>query len=340
MRKRASKHVTFRFLCVIAFLLGLQLPVSCRSTGSEIGSRPTTDLSESGNARVFATFTAYQKKAASCQAMGPGRRVMVTGFGLFAGVPYNISGVVVSSLADPVFTPRSLDPAKALVTHGDAALGKLTDADQGGRVANRSIEILGKPYQVCVLTLDTQWDLAASIILYEADRFKPDMILMSGRGGPGADIEGGAFNYAAPEPGFNPDGSMAAEVKPVVSIEEGTAVSPIIPGAPAKLMMTWDGARLYQTVAPMVRALGYEPSQHRDASEGNTYICNNVSYAVLAAALGVPVVLSGGRIRMTPQLTPGIPIGFFHFPQNVPRQAASVAAWINILAAMIDAQRG
>ena len=310
---------------------------SCKSPG-DTASLPATDLSPAGNTRVATTFAAYQKKEGGCHARGEGRRVMVTGFGLFAGVSYNISGAVVSSFADAAFTPEKIDPTQVPGVHGTPASGILSDDEHGGRVINRAMEIGGAPVDICFLTLDTLWDLAAAIIVYEADRFKPDMILMTGRGGYGADFEGGAYNYAAPEPGFNSDGSVAREVTPVVAAQARARVSPIIPGAEWKLAMSWDGPRLYGRVAPMIRALGFTPELHTDARDDNTYICNNVSFVVIAAARHEPIILAGGEIRMTTGWGAGAKVGFFHFPTGATAQADAVASWIQVLAAMIDAE--
>ena len=66
-----------------------------------------TDLGEEGNKAVSDTFAAYKtaNPSGACSALGAGKRVIVTGYGLFAGRNYNISGEVVSAMADNDFWP-------------------------------------------------------------------------------------------------------------------------------------------------------------------------------------------------------------------------------------------
>jgi len=128
-----------------------------------------TDLGEAGNAAVSSEFDAYRSAhpSGACRAEGPGKRVLLTGYGLFAGRGYNISGEVVRAMADPAFWPSDLLLAeRGAFADGQPYARRLTPEQfSNGAVAHsRSLRLDGQPYQVCFLALNVAWDLAAAIL--------------------------------------------------------------------------------------------------------------------------------------------------------------------------------
>jgi hypothetical protein len=295
-----------------------------------------TDLGPRGNERVAAAFEAYKSGRQSCKVQDTGRRILLTGFGVFSGADYNISGVVAGSFADAKFTPEKIDLHAPFSPAGAPDAGRVESGENGAHVINRSLFIQGQRYEICFLKLDVLWDLAAAIIIHEANRFQPEMILMTGRGADVAELEGGAFNYAMPGMGYNSDGSLAEEVTPVSSNPMGDEQIPILKNAPMRLAMSWDNKKLHTRIAPSIKKLGFETLVHADARWENSYICNNVSYAVLAATRDLPITLAGDKVLLTPHLDRNTVVGFFHFPAAASHRPASVAAWIQVLATIID----
>ena len=79
--------------------------VSCGRGERQPYSEVKTNLGAAGNQEVLERYQAYLAKGRGCRAEGNGKRVILSGFGLFRGVSYNISGAVVASMADAAFWP-------------------------------------------------------------------------------------------------------------------------------------------------------------------------------------------------------------------------------------------
>lgn len=271
-----------------------------------------TDMGDEGNAYVANAFAAYRTAhpGGACRAAGSGKRALVTGYGLFMGSPYNISGTIVRSMADPGFWPervetgRSGNPLRAAPT----PVG-LTGSDNGGAAYNRSITIDGERFEACFLTLDVVWDLAAAIIVHEESFFKPQAVIMTGRWYDTLSVEGGAFNIASRSPGYGPDGRPLPGNTPRSEW--------VLPDDPVKneIKMPWDSKALAKASDADARALGYDAVGQAGARRDNDYLCNNVSYVALHAAQHRPVTLAGGLIVLPPPELSKAPVtGFVHFP--------------------------
>jgi len=265
-----------------------------------------TDLGEAGNRLVAERFAAFQAAHPDglCRAQGGGRRAIVTGFGLFSGVGYNISGAVVRSMADPDFWPASvrLDAAKPSGAPARAAV-------QGPAGYNRSLEIDGERFELCFLTLDVIWDLSGAIVIDEAARFKPEAVIMTGRGAWDASFEAGALNSASRLSGFDSNGRSMDDNRP-----RSTWLLRDYPPEHA-LRLSWDAPMLAQASRAEIRALGYSATGQTAARGGNDYLCNNIAFVVAHAATNRPTSLAGGKILLpSPQLEPAPVVGFLHFP--------------------------
>lgn len=268
--------------------------------------QPKTDLGESGNLLVAERFAAY--KAAHpeglCRPMGGGRRVIVTGFGLFSGVPYNISGAVVRSMADPSFWP-----AEVRLDEASPGAAPPTAAAQGPAGYNRRLVIDGESFDVCFLTLDVIWDLAGAIVIDEAARFKPEAILMTGRGSSDASFEAGSINAASGLSGFDSDGRSLEDNRPRSQwLLQDYPVQHALP-------MTWNAAELAEANRGDIRSLGYRATGQTAARRDNDYLCNNISFVVAHAMTDKPTRLAGGKLVLpSPELSRLPVVGFLHFP--------------------------
>jgi hypothetical protein len=238
--------------------------------------------------------------------------VILTGFGLFAGANFNISGAVISSMAS-----GSLDD------------GSLNAGDKGARIVNRAMQIGTQYVEVCLIVADVLWDFAGAIFIQEMQRFKPDLVIMTGRGGATAVVEAGALNEASKLSGFNPDGSADPINSPVSA--------KILPDDPdAEAAMTWNQRAVANKIQPMIEQLGFNLEIPASARIGNDYICNNVSFIAAKAASGVPIPLAGGELTLSVHAPYAPKVGFFHYPIGAKLTASEIVAWQQILLSMVE----
>ncbi|HXT00868.1 MAG TPA: hypothetical protein VN915_09360 [Elusimicrobiota bacterium] len=299
-----------------------------------------SDLGEQGNLFVAKTFSAYRRlhPEGACRAAGPGTRVLVTGYGLFSGVPYNVSGTVVRSMADPAFWPERVElDEPSLAALKTPRAGLVLPADAGAAAFNRSLYIDGKRYEACFLVLDVIWDLAGAIVVHEESRFKPEVVVMTGRGGSEASFEAGALNRASPFPGYDADGKPLGSI----NVPESKWVVADEP-ADAELPMTWDALALAEAAAPRASRLGYSAIGQARARPENNYLCNDVSFVALHASRNRPTSLAGGLVLLgSPELPRTPAVGFLHFPAvdaehpDLAAYASGIDGWARILAGTI-----
>jgi hypothetical protein len=303
---------------------------SCLASRKDSGLQ--TDLGSKGNKEVEEEFEEYQGKGATC-VMEPRneaspKRVLLTGFGLFVGVEYNISGVTIQSLMDPKFWPDSIDLEDVKDAAAEVASGTLKDDMHGGLAKLRKLHVNGHELDVCMLLLDVKWDLAAAIVLYEAEKFQPDVIIMSGRGDSNAlTFEGGAQNVAEPSSGFDSDGDRDRQNTP----RRRWILKPSNPGVQNHIPMTWDNKRLATVTSPLADELGHLVSAPGKFRPSNDYICNNVSYVVLHGIQNVPITLAGDLVNLKPTFETKPKTGFMHYPTKANRNKTSILTWGKIL---------
>jgi hypothetical protein len=300
-----------------------------------------SDLGDQGNIFVAKTFDAYRQlhPDGACRAQGSGKRVLVAGYGLFSGVAYNISGTVVRSMADPTFWPDQIVlGASNLSPLGPPVSGLVQAADDGGVAYNRSLVIDGERYEACFLVLDVIWDLAGAIVIHEESRFKPQLIVMTGRGNSIESFEAGAINRATPYPGYDADG------RPLGSINVPQS-DWLLPDSPVDsiLPMTWNAQELAAAAEPEAELLGYSAVGQKAARPENNYLCNDISYVALHASLNKSTSLAGDRIVLdSPELPVRPVVGFMHFPAadgahpDLGAYRDGIFAWGKILAKTIE----
>lgn len=279
----------------------------------------------------------------------PGRRrVLVTGFGRFLDNAINATGKIVSALV-----PAARYPATERAPRGEVdPPGPQTSVAQGTLTLPRAGEV-----DVCAMVLPVYWDLAAILVLREIEAFAPDVVLMHGIAGPEQDlwIELGAVNRAAAQR----DGSDLLEPAAGAS-----ALAPIVPDADDDdtargMLLSWgavrDAARAELAACAGVtaggRRLGDVLTGVRLAGfprEGNTYLCNSLSYAVnyamtrpgraltlLCASDPAPGAVNAVTVNLARDAR-AVPRAFMHWPSRL--VGAHIDAAAGIVRAALDAQ--
>jgi pyrrolidone-carboxylate peptidase len=191
------------------------------------------------------------------------------------------------------------------------------------------------------------WDLAGAILIHEMENFRPDMVIMTGRGGTDwtGTFEAGAINHARDLAGYESDGRIAERNLPA-TMDAKIIASQDFESA---IAMTWDRQKLADVTGPIANTFGFFVASAPAASYSNTYICNNISYVVLNALRGESFYLAGDLIAVNPssanlrsdqtqiryQGSPTIPAGFFHYPHNANNSSTAVFGWSRILATAI-----
>jgi pyrrolidone-carboxylate peptidase len=277
---------------------------------------PRTNLGKLGNLIVAKRFEAYKKayEFKGCKAQGAGHRILLTGFGLFVGVNYNISGAVVSSMASLNFWPAIVDldnlptPLKPVAENG-----VLRASDLGVKIINRSVILNNQNFEICFVTADVKWDLTAAIFIDQATKFKPELILMTGRGADNVSMESAAINNAGQFPGYDEEGIPLNENQPVRKNESILSDYPFN----ASLPLTWLPREASNEIDSQISELGYKVELPEQARKENNYICNNVSFVLAHAGQNKVTSLAGGAIVLpSPKFLFPPKVGFFHFPST------------------------
>jgi len=284
------------------------------------------------------------------------KRVLVTGFGRFLSNARNATGLVVSRLVPGMTYPETAAPAagevdppgpQLAVARGAVALEKAGDVE------------------VCAMVLPVYWDLAAILVAKELDAFAPDLVVMNGIAGPAQDlwIELGAVNRAM---ALTDGSNLLAPLPP-----PGASHAPIVPSAAASQgkrgnLLSWSAVKDAAAAAIVAQGSVSEGGDElRDVLHGaklagfprssNTYLCNNVTYAVsylmshanrsvtlLKASRSVPGKVNSVPTRVARDLA-AVPRVFVHWPGRLDHgqdDGPHVEAAASVLRAMIDAQLG
>jgi hypothetical protein len=256
----------------------------------EAKGKPMTNLGPKGNQIIAAEFAAYMARfpKGQCGGKTENRRAIVSGFGLFSGITYNITSVVLRSFAGT----------------SDLEFVKVKPLKIGDEIID-----------VCFVSTNVRWDLAGAILAYETSHFQPELVLMTGRSGAtfGA-IEAGALNSATGSSGFNGLGEPLVSIENPNMPESEWIIPELAPGE--EVRMLWDSESIGQRIRPLISKLGYDLLTPPGARLENTYICNNLSMILLHYAAGNSLSLAGGEINLPKPSFSKQPIaGFFHYPQ-------------------------
>ncbi len=325
-----TRAVNFHFSC-FAILGALALSSCSRIDSHHFSSQKQfTDLGRDNDA-VASRLLRYQGKSSHCKSVsGVNYRVMLTGFGPFGGVPVNTSGLVAMNFSRFMNrrNPRLIIP-------------KINESDANAIVHQDIVKINNARIAVCAVETSVIWDLAGSIYLHEASLFKPDLIIMSGVDSRSPFIgtwEQYSSNIAIGKSGYEGDG-RASSVTPVQSNADSTIE--IFPGGPENIFMTWDAADLAAKTNLIVREKleNFELWSSPTENTGD-YLCNNVSYVVLAAIAGFTLPLAGGNMIVHSGGLRATKVGFFHYPSSSPHDEYSVKVWSEVMAKAIEAEMG
>ncbi len=294
---------------------------------------PVTDFGPEGNQDVYSRYQRFLSSSQRCEILTPGPRVMLTGFGLFSGVPYNISGALIENFAIPEVWPEELSTADhphVINSSRPLKSGILKQSNHGVKVVNRKLRINQRELSVCLVLIDVLWDFAGAVIAAEMERFQPNLVLMSGRGDSDVILEGGAKNIATKLSGFKSNGDIDTRNTPVSStIDTGASGDLVVP-------MTWNNQDLQARIRPLVGTLGHLVSAPPLWRPSNYYICNNISFIALSAAAGFRFKLAGDLIDVNPLIHSRPQIGFMHLPADAEIQHATLPIWVHVYANLID----
>jgi pyrrolidone-carboxylate peptidase len=295
------------------------------------------------NARFALGYTAR------CVPSGTRPRALVTGFGRFLDNAANATGRTVSALVPAAEYPLTERPAG----------GAVDPPGPQTRVAVGVVDVPGiGAVDVCAVILPVYWDLAAIVALKEIERFNPAVVVMNGIASARQDlwVELGGVNRAM----TLADGSDLLVPQPPA----GQRFAPLVPSAPASArlrgsLLSWDAVK--SAAAEVIRARGdvLDGEERLDARltgvafggfprDGNTYLCNNLSYVVGYAMdnpgrtltlMQASVPVRGAVNRVPVRLTRdhrGTARVFLHWPSTLAGAHLEVAA--DVLRAVIGAQ--
>lgn len=325
MRNRLTSFNLKRAATLVAALF----LVSCRSVSGH-KNKLLTELG-ADNESVAERFELYKAKKSHCfqSAKTKARyRVILAGFGPFSGVEFNTSSLVAMNFADQ-FGPSQKALRSPIINNADA----------DGIIRQDVVTINGIDVEICAISTSVIWDLAAAIYLHEASLFKPDLIIMTGMDGGNHQVgtwEQYALNIAKPSSGFESDGSESV-IKPVAPTDGSEPV--ILPNGPDSLKMTWNAFKLLEVTRPIVKQKfpDFDVQTSVDENPGK-YLCNNVSYVVLAGLAGHKLPLAGGRLNLRLSGLSGTKAGFFHYPWDSKQDAEAVRNWSEVMAAAISSE--
>jgi hypothetical protein len=279
-----------------------------------------TDLRGNGNTYVLEQNRRFLESKTYCQAESEDSfRVIIQGFSLFSKLSMNISGAVVDTLAGLPLNSRSL----------------LGSDQNGSRVKQMTIMIAGKKVELCLVVSEVLWDLAAANLIAVANDFKPDFILLSGRGSNKAVIETGGRNESGSLSGYFSDGTNSGPVNRPRSkrIDPRYKSSKVIKA-------TWNYESILKSTKPMIESLGHQVKLGSEGRVENNYICNNIHYALLQSATEGNIELAGGLLKPSLEQEEIPAIGFFHYPSNTLQgdKEVELDKWSLVIKEIIKAQ--
>lgn len=351
-----SVHIlTFRHLFgALPFLVvatGCVAPASVEETehrNDEVNVDTNAQTARSQYDANVAFATSYTPRCTSTVASSR-PRVLLTGFGRFMNITNNATGRIVSRLVPSVHYPETQAPAPGALDPPGPQLSVSSTTVNWPEVGE---------VDVCAMILPVYWDLAAILIAKEAEAFLPTFVMMNGVAGGRQPlwIELGATNYAS----YNFDGSN--RLRP--AMEPGASYTKIVESAPSSEddlgnLLSWhaveaaaqhavdrhadelDGGESFASVLQGAVLAGFpRPS--------NTYLCNNVTYAVNwlmdhpnseIALLRASTIVKGSRNVVYVKLTSNlrhVPRVFVHWPSELADKHHEAAA--DVMKSMIVAQ--
>ena len=338
---------------------GFAIVLSLAACAADVGDEATEGTEDAvivdtstpaARAQYDANVAFLKSYVPRCKPSGSQRpRVIVTGFGRFLSTNDNATGHIVHTLVPAATYPSTAAPAPGKV-------------DLPGPQTSVAVSTLHLPnagdIDVCAMIVPVYWDLAAILVAKEIDAFRPNLVLMNGVADQEQDLwlELGAVNRAMTEV----DGSdMLTPVAP-----PGQTAAKIVGSATKQderrgLLLSWNAVEDAARAAIGARAGHLENGRRfgdvlTGASlagyprSGNTYLCNNITYAVdyLMAYPGKTITLLKAskpiagrtnqvRVSIAADVR-AVPRAFMHWPSTLTGAHLGDAA--QVLASVIDAQ--
>lgn len=275
--------------------------------------------------------------------------MLVTGFGRFLDNPTNATGKIVSTLVPAARYPETTPPEKGMVDLPEPQ----TSVARGTLTLPHAGEV-----DVCAMVLPVYWDLAAVLAIKEIDAFGPELVVMNGIAGPEQDlwIELGTVNRATKlRDGSDlivpavPSESQCAHIIPSASKDDATrgtllSWSAVLDAARAEITRQSGVVEAGSALGDILRGAKLAGFPR----EGNTYLCNNVAYAVnyamsyprrTLALMQASKARRGAPNRVTVKTTRdlrAVPRVFMHWPSRL--AGAHLASAASVMRAVIDAQ--
>lgn len=306
--------------------------------------------SPKARAQYDANVAFLQSYKARCKPKAGNRpRVLVTGFGRFLGNGDNATGQIVSRLAKSVPYPMTNPPAAGKV-------------DPPGPQTSVGVETIHLPnagdVDVCAMIVPVYWDLAAILVAREIESFGPTVVVMNGVADYAQDlwIELGTVNRAM----SLVDGSD--QLVPVTP--PGQTAAKIVPRASKAddrrgLLLSYPTVKKAAQTAITARAASRESDRPLGdvltgvslagfPRSGNTYLCNNITYAVdymmsypgrTITLLKASKPIAGRTNQVSVSITRdarSVPRVFLHWPSSLAGKHLDDGA--AVLAAVLDAQ--
>ena len=281
-------------------------------------------FTEDGALEVYEGFLRHKGRQDSQNFEQQPRNIILTGFGLFAGVDYNVSGALAESLGY-----KSVHSDTQSVTFKN---GTLKETDCGVRVIDRKITLNDLDYNLRVLLLDVLWDFSGAVLSYEMQKLNPLAVLMMGRGNDSKVIfEAGALNIATDSAGYCSNGEISK-----INIPTDTLM---FSKKPLELDMSWNNKKAADAFTSKMKNKGFEVYTPKVARDENTYVCNNISYMALLTAFNIPFTAANKKISLTPNLKIKPQVGFLHIPKNISFDSDNLEPWVcgieRVLASMV-----
>lgn len=349
--------MSFSTTLVRTFALGAAVAVAACSAATDDESFVDSEdavvvdtSSPKARAQYDANVAFLQSYKARCKPKAGGRpRVLVTGFGRFLGNQDNATGRIVSRLAKSAVYPMTEAPAPGKV-------------DPPGPQTSVAVETIHLPnagdVDVCAMIVPVYWDLAAILVAREIESFGPSVVVMNGIADDVQDlwIELGTVNRAmslvdgsdqlVP---VTPKGQTAAKIVPSATKADdrrGLLLSYPTVKAAARAAIdahagSMDGGRRFGDRLTGVSLAGFPRS-------GNTYLCNNITYAVdylmaypkrTITLLKASKPIAGRTNQVSVSLNRdarAVPRVFLHWPSSLAGNHWDDGA--AVLAAVLDAQ--
>jgi hypothetical protein len=211
---------------------------------------------------------------------------------------------------------------------------------------------------ICAMILPVLWDLSAVLVLKELESFGPDLVVMNGIAGREQALwmELGSVNRAM----VLEDGSGILRPRPPA----GQRFAPLVPSAPAGelrrgMYLSWTAVREAALAALRERGAEVHDGRRFDhvlqgvllggyPRDGNTYLCNNVTYVVnyamahpgrtltlLQASTPRRGAVNRVQVRLTRDLRAS-PRVFLHWPSALSGRHRELGA--EVLASALGAQ--